>query len=1079
MAQCFFRGAVLAVCLSFLAVAVPAAGAGVSTGDGTWVWQNPLPQDNRLLATAVVGASTGWAVGESGTIIHTTDGGDTWVGQASGTIYDLTGLSFPDAQHGWVIGRAHEENEDGNMLGVTRLLLRTADGGTTWQRQPLPTSPLPYHPTGVCFVDAQHGWVLGQTDGYGSVLLRTVDGGHTWDFQYPDTWQPLTAITFIDPAHGWAVGWRDVYRTSDGGQTWSLAWEDPDGFGTTYYKTIAVSGGNVLVSGTDNSLNSLMVRSGDDGATWQQIASPPEFVAPPSFTDSSEGWGIAVDWSHNGLVHTTDGGLTWQTQYGPLFTDSRDFSDLPLTSIAVADAQHGWAVGALGAILRTTDGTAWSDLRTSLTDEDLYGVEFVDDLHGWAVGQGRLFRTVDGGQTWAREAADTVFDFITVSFVDADEGWAGGVYDWDNQSALMHTTDGGATWSFVPTGDAVWTFDIAKVQFLDADHGWILQSYAGQMARTTDGGATWQVLDTAGMTGTSDFTFLDAQHGWLVGQASQEADGTPIGKTAYTTDGGVTWTPDGAAYSGGYTTATRVAFGGTQNGYAVGQGGCIQRTTDGGATWQQVDLAAQAPPLPFHVTTADFKDVVATDATHAAAVAGNGVILRTADGGATWFEQDSGRERQLSPYERQYQPPLLAAIAASDATHLWVVGSHGAILASSRSAAGADETPPATLLPDADGAWHDGGIAHLVANDGGSGVAETRYKVDEGPWRSGTIVSLGEGTHDVSFFSTDVAGNVEQTHAAQVKIDLTPPVTAASGYDDAWHDSPVTVTLDASDSLCGIAGTWFTLDGTVPLRGDAATVPAPPGGVKDGEWHVTFWSQDAAGNAEEAETVTVKIDTWAPVATSTSDGAIASRSSSIKLSASDVNADPTIPANSGVTAIEYAVDDGAPGMGSAPTRLAVPARTAARAAATPSLTLAVPVRNLGVADGLHGIVFYGVDAAGNQGAENSIRIRVDTHAPSTLAPLAASVKRGGTASLRYRVKDPAPNAGWASLTVKIRTPHGKLVGQLTRTRVSVNRTLSVPWRCTLPRGRYRFSVYAKDAAGNAQSKVSSNLLTVR
>ena len=235
--------------------------------------------------------------------------------------------------------------------------------------------------------------------------------------------------------------------------------------------------------------------------------------------------------------------------------------------------------------------------------------------------------------------------FNTVSFVDADEGWAGGAYDWSNQSALMHTTDGGATWTFVPTGDAVWTYDIAKVQFVDADHGWILQSYAGQMARTTDGGATWQALDTAGMIGTSDFTFLDAQHGWLVGQASQGADGTPIGKTAYTTDGGVTWTPDGVAYSGGYTTATRVAFGDAQHGYAVGQGGWVQRTTDGGVTWQQVDLAAQTPPLPFRVTTADYKDVVATDAMHAAAVAGNGVILRTADGGATWFEQDSGRER--------------------------------------------------------------------------------------------------------------------------------------------------------------------------------------------------------------------------------------------------------------------------------------------------------------------------------------------------------------------------------------------------------------------------------------------------
>ena len=132
-----------------------------------------------------------------------------------------------------------------------------------------------------------------------------------------------------------------------------------------------------------------------------------------------------------------------------------------------------------------------------------------------------------------------------------------------------------------------------------------------------------------------------------------------------------------------------------------------------------------------------------------------------------------------------------------------------------------------------------------------------------------------------------------------------------------------------------------------------------------------------------------------------------------------------------------------------------------------------------MADGLHGVVFHGVDAAGNQGPETSIRIRVDTHAPSTLAPSAASVRRGRTVSLKYVIKDAAPNAGWAAPTVKVRTLHGKVVGSFSLGRVKVNRALTAAWRCTLPRGQYRFSVYAKDAAGNAQSKAGSNVLTVR
>ena len=42
-----------------------------------------------------------------------------------------------------------------------------------------------------------------------------------------------------------------------------------------------------------------------------------------------------------------------------------------------------------------------------------------------------------------------------------------------------------------------------------------------------------------------------------------------------------------------------------------------------------------------------------------------------------------------------------------------------------------------------------------------------------------------------------------------------------------------------------------------------------------------------------------------------------------------------------------------------------------------------------------------------------------------------------------------------------------------------NTTLTYRWRCTLARGSYRFYVYATDGAGNAQSRVGSNRLTVR
>lgn len=61
---------------------------------------------------------TGWVVGESGTILHTTDGGNSWSAQNSGTSNWLYSVRFADANTGWAVG------EHGTIL-------HTKNGGYT------------------------------------------------------------------------------------------------------------------------------------------------------------------------------------------------------------------------------------------------------------------------------------------------------------------------------------------------------------------------------------------------------------------------------------------------------------------------------------------------------------------------------------------------------------------------------------------------------------------------------------------------------------------------------------------------------------------------------------------------------------------------------------------------------------------------------------------------------------------------------------------------------------------------------------------------------------------------------------
>src|SRR6266536_2308517 len=102
----------------------PSTGAASSQ----WHWQNPLPQGNNLRGASFVDASTGTVVGEYGTIVRTTDGGNSWTIQTSGTTQTLWAVSLTDATNGTAVG--------GTIGGST--ILKTTDGGDTWVPEPNP-----------------------------------------------------------------------------------------------------------------------------------------------------------------------------------------------------------------------------------------------------------------------------------------------------------------------------------------------------------------------------------------------------------------------------------------------------------------------------------------------------------------------------------------------------------------------------------------------------------------------------------------------------------------------------------------------------------------------------------------------------------------------------------------------------------------------------------------------------------------------------------------------------------------------------------------------------------------------------
>ncbi len=206
-----------------------------------------------LLLDAVERGPLWVAVGERGHILVSADRGATWTQAKVPTRVLLTGVWMHDEKLGWAVG--HDET-----------ILRTSDGGTTWESvhaEPDAERPL----LDVWFRDADIGFAIGA---YGAFLV-TADGGTTWSERpISDDDFHLNAIAAAgDGTLYIAAEAGHLYRSADRGESWQ-ALEAP--YEGSFFGFLPLSDGAVLVFG----LRGQLFRSEDRGATWTAVASATE-----------------------------------------------------------------------------------------------------------------------------------------------------------------------------------------------------------------------------------------------------------------------------------------------------------------------------------------------------------------------------------------------------------------------------------------------------------------------------------------------------------------------------------------------------------------------------------------------------------------------------------------------------------------------------------------------------------------------------------------------------------------------------------------------------------------------------------
>ncbi len=280
------------------------------------------PFANTLLGIDFLDINNGFACGGSGSIIKTTDAGETWVVIPSGTTNLLRDILFFDS----------------NILytcGNNGTLLKSINGGDTWvSKAPITGKGL----FNLAFASATIGWVCGTT----GVIFKTTNGGTGWSAQTSGTSNKLNSIFFIDSSNGWAVGISGtIINTTDGGTNWNPQTSPFTGvleeiqFIDSNIGWIAGHGGTVLLTI-------------DGGNNWILITiSGNPTLRSISFIDADNG---IVCGDGGEIYRTIDGGNNWTQESSGTLKQLLDVKILTLTD--------GYIVGNTGTILKyvcTTD----------------------------------------------------------------------------------------------------------------------------------------------------------------------------------------------------------------------------------------------------------------------------------------------------------------------------------------------------------------------------------------------------------------------------------------------------------------------------------------------------------------------------------------------------------------------------------------------------------------------------------------------------------------------------------------------------------------------------------------------------
>ncbi len=481
--------------------------------------------------------------------------------------------SDPDDVRVWVA-------EDGGRIRYS------TDRGQTWVIQDTPLDAAQM----IIDIDFHEDGLTGFASGRGGKILKTTDGGDNW--QHLDPMMPVHDAKNGDPGVFWGVRFLPDNP--------NIGW----------------------VAG----LWSFMLTE-DGGLNWQDVSifRHPDDVVPLDPMDF-EFYTLSVQGTLSGGFKAVVG-ANWETNLPP---------DVP------AGEKLGVVFHTDSTDSRSSLGRRWWITLEEPEDDfnDPWDFDFEDGDRGYLVGgtgngNGRIYRTLDGGLNWmGPEQIDPGANHTSFStlYGVADlgggtavaSGYAGNIWVrnrftgmWEDRFAPGYTAPLMGAEGIVGTGEA-----------------WVTGSF-GFLRHTVDLGTNWKSQNNSNyLIRAIDMHFMDRRHGVLVGQPDQ---------IFLTEDGGCTFKkvyPDQGF--GPKPNLSGVAFAANRVGIAVGYAGNVVRTTDGGKTWSTSGINGITDDMQLedivHKGAREYWAVGRKGPVNAGAPGQTALIIVTTDGGTNWTE---------------------------------------------------------------------------------------------------------------------------------------------------------------------------------------------------------------------------------------------------------------------------------------------------------------------------------------------------------------------------------------------------------------------------------------------------------